>query len=69
MLLIGNSFFRPYAQKLDAMAIDAGFVNYNSKIVIRGGKNGSVINFWNDENSTEYNLIKSILDQGTVDIS
>ena len=24
MLLIGNSFFRPYAEKLNAMAVDAG---------------------------------------------
>jgi len=38
MLLIGNSFFRSYAQKFDAMAIDAGFVNFNSTIVIRCGK-------------------------------
>ena len=69
MLLIENSFFRPYAQKFDAIAIDAGYVNYNSTIVIRGGKNGSAINFWNDENSTERNLIKSISDQETVDFS
>jgi len=39
MLLIGNSFFNPYAEKLDVMAIDAGFVNHNSTIVIRGGEN------------------------------
>ena len=44
MLLIGNSFFRPYAQKLDAMAIDAGLVNhnrflsqYNKKILYSNG--------------------------------
>ena len=48
MLLIGNSFFRPYAEKLDEMAIDAGFVNHNSTIVNRGGENGRAINFWND---------------------
>ena len=39
MLLIGNSFFRPYAEKLDDMAIDAGFVNHNSTTVFRGGEN------------------------------
>ena len=33
MLLIGNSFFRPYADKLDTIAIDAGFINHNSTIV------------------------------------
>lgn len=67
MLLIGNSFFRPYADKLDAMAIDAGFINHNSTIVFRGGENGRAINFWNDSNSTEHNLIKSTLDQGNID--
>lgn len=67
MLLIGNSFFRPYAEKLNEMAIDAGFVNHNSTIVIRGGENGRAINFWNDSNSTEHSLIKSTLDQGGVD--
>ena len=36
MLLIGNSFFRPYAEKLDTMAIDAGFENHNSTTVFRG---------------------------------
>ena len=67
MLLIGNSFFRPYADKLDGMAIDAGFINHNSTTVFRGGENGRAINFWNDSNSTENSLIKSTLDQGDVD--
>lgn len=67
MLLIGNSFFRPYADKLEAIAIDAGFINHNSTIVFRGGENGRAINFWNDSNSTEHNLIKSTLDQGNID--
>ena len=68
MLLIGNSFFRPYAQKLDLLAIDAGFVNHNSTIVIRGGENGRAINFWNDASSEEHIQIKSTLDQGGVDV-
>ena len=67
MLLIGNSFFRPYAQKLDAMAIDASLVNHNSTIVIRGGENGRPINLWNDSSTTEHNLIKSTLDQGNIE--
>ena len=67
MLNIGNSFFRPYAEELDEMAIDAGFVNHNSTIVIRGGENGRPINFWNDSNSAEHSLIKSTLDQGGID--
>jgi len=67
MLLIGNSFFRPYAEKLDEMAIDANFLDHKSTVVIRGGENGRAINFWNDSTSEEHILIKSTLDQGGVD--
>ena len=67
MLLIGNSFFRPYAEKLDLMAIDAGLVNHNSTKVFRGGDNGRAISFWNDSTSKEHSLIKSTLDQGGIE--
>ncbi len=67
MLLIGNSFFRPYADKLDNMAIVAGFENHTSTTIIRGGENGRPINFWNDSLSVEHNQIKAALDQGNVD--
>lgn len=67
MLLIGNSFFRPYAEKLDVMAFDAGFVNHNSTTVFRGGENGRPINFWNDSTSPEHQQIKSILDSGNIE--
>ena len=67
MLLIGNSFFRPYAEKLDDMAIHAGFENHNSTTVFRGGDNGRPINFWNDSNSNEHQQIKAALDQGNID--
>jgi hypothetical protein len=67
MLLIGNSFFRPYAEKLDEMAIDANFLDHKSTIVNRGGENGRAINFWNDSTSDEHILIKSKLDQGDID--
>jgi len=67
MLLIGNSFFRPYADKLDTMAIDAGFINHNSTTVFRGGENGRPINFWNDSTSAEHQEIKSVLDAGNIE--
>ena len=67
MLLIGNSFFRPYAESLDTLAIDAGFENHNATVVFRGGDNGRPINFWNDSTSTEHNSIKAALDQGNID--
>ena len=68
MLLIGNSFFRPYAEKLDDLSIIAGFENHNSTLIFRGGQNGRPINFWNDSNTTEHLQIKAALDAGNIDI-
>jgi len=68
MLLIGNSFFRPYAEKLDDLSIIAGFENHNSTLIFRGGQNGRPINFWNDSNSAEHLQIKAALDAGNIDI-
>ena len=68
MLLIGNSFFKPYAEKLDDLSTIAGFENHNSTRITRGGDNGRPINFWNDSNSNEHLQIKAALDQGNIDI-
>ena len=68
MLLIGNSFFRPYAEKLDDLSIIAGFENHNSTRITRGGENGRPINFWNDSNTSEHLQIKAALDAGNIDI-
>ena len=67
MLLIGNSFFRPYAEKLDELAVEAGFENHTRTRITRGGDNGRPINFWQDSNSNEHLQIKATLDQGNVD--
>lgn len=67
MLLIGNSFFRPYAEKLDDIAIAAGFENHSSTRITRGGENGRPINFWQDSTAIEHQQIKAVLDQGGVD--
>ena len=68
LLLIGNSFFRPYAEKFDEMAVHVGITNHNSTSVFRGGANGQPINFWNDSTTQEHSLIKSTLDMGDVEI-
>ena len=68
MLLIGNSFFKPYAEKLDDLSVLAGFENHSSTRITRGGDNGRPINFWNDSNSNEHQEIKATLDQGDIDI-
>ena len=68
MLLIGNSFFKPYAEKLDDLSLIAGFENHNSTRITRGGDNGRPINFWNDSNSNEHQQIKATLDEGNIDV-
>ena len=68
MLLIGNSFFRPYAENLDALAIDAGFENHSVTGVFRGGDNGRPINFWNDSLSNQHNSIKAALELENIDL-
>ena len=68
MLLIGNSFFKPYAEKLDDLSILAGFENHTSTRITRGGDNGRAINFWNDSTTNEHQQIKATLDQGNIDI-
>ena len=68
MLLIGNSFFRPYAEKLDLLAVDAGFSGHSSIRITRGGDNGRPINFWNDSTTSEHQQIKDALDEGDIDV-
>ena len=67
MLLIGNSFFKPYADHLNNLASYANLNEHSSTIVKRGGENGRPINLWNDSNSEEHQLIKATLDQGNLD--
>ena len=45
MVLIGNSFFRPYAENLDVVAADAGYDDHSSTLVFRGGENGIASSF------------------------
>jgi hypothetical protein len=68
MLLMGNSFFKPYANHLNTLANEANFFEHNSTVVTRGGENGRPINLWNDSTTEEHQLIKSTLDQGNIEV-
>ena len=68
MLLIGNSFFRPYAENLDIVAADAGYTEHSSTIVTRGGANGWASSFWNDSTTQESLTIRAALDAGGVEL-
>jgi len=68
MLLIGNSFFKPYADHLNNLASEANLNEHSSTVVKRGGELGRPINLWNDSNTEEHQLIKSTLDQGNIEV-
>ena len=68
MLLIGNSFFKPYADHLDNLTSEANLNEHSSTVVKRGGELGRPINLWNDSNTEEHQLIKSTLDQGNIEV-
>ena len=68
MLLIGNSFFKPYADHLNTLATEANLNEHSSTVVKRGGELGRPINLWNDSNTEEHQLIKSTLDQANIEV-
>ena len=64
MLLMGNSFFRPYAERFRELALDAEFLEHTGTTVFRGGDNGTPIGLWN--NADTQTEIKQILDAGDI---
>jgi len=66
MLLMGNSFFRPYAERLEELAVDAGYLEHSDRRVTRGGQNGSPVGLWNNADTNAE--IKAILDGGNIEI-
>ena len=66
MLLMGNSFFRPYAERFSELALDADFLEHRDTIVMRGGVYGTPIGLWTTEDTNTE--IKQILDSGSIDI-
>ena len=66
MLLMGNSFFRPYADRFSELAQDADFLEHQYNGVFRGGDNGTPIGLWTNEDTNIE--IKQILDSGNIEI-
>jgi len=67
MVLMGNSFFRPYAQELGEMARAAGFTEHRDTGFFAGGDNGRPTNLWQANNALTAE-IKAALDEGDVDM-
>jgi len=67
MLLIGHSFFKPYADRIGILAKDAGYNNHEDTVVFSGGVSGTPIAFWNSTGEKN-RLIKETLDRSDIDI-
>jgi hypothetical protein len=71
MVLMGNSFFRPYAQHFGVMVADAGFSDHSDTGVFAGGDKGVPKYLWSDPseaNQRNKQLIQAALDEGGVDV-
>jgi len=71
MVLMGNSFFRPYAKHFGEMVADAGFSDHSDKGVFAGGDKGVPKYLWSDPseaNQRNKQLIQAALDEGGVDV-
>ena len=66
-LLMGHSYFKPYAERLEEVAIDAGYLNHNQTFVFSSGGSGFPISLWNDTGAKNQQ-IKNKLDAGNVDV-
>ena len=67
MLLMGHSYFKPYANRIGEIAIDAGLINHNQTYVFSSGASGFPIGLWNDT-GVKNQRIKETLDAGNVDV-
>ena len=71
MVLMGNSFFRPYAERLGKMTTDAGFSDHADTGVFAGGDKGVPKYLWSDPseaNQQNKQRIQAALDDGGVDV-
>ncbi len=62
MLLMGHSYFKPYAERLEEAAIDAGYLNHSQTFIFSSGGSGFPINLWNDT-ELKINKLKTSLMQ------
>jgi hypothetical protein len=65
-LLIGHSFFRPYAELLPDYSAAAGISGHSQVVVFSGGPTGTPEALWN--NTSKKNTITGVLDGGDVEL-
>jgi hypothetical protein len=65
-LLIGHSFFNPYALALPSHATRAGFTDHNQSRFFSGGASGAPQALW--ENANKRAQIQAVLDSGDIEL-
>jgi hypothetical protein len=71
MVLTGNSFFKPYAERIGSFASDAGFSDHSDTGVFAGGDRGVPKYLWSNPsaaNQENKQQIQAALDDGGVDV-
>ena len=68
MLLMGHSYFKPYANRIGEIAIDAGLINHNQTYVFSSGASGFPIGLWNDTGAKNQRIKETLDAAGNVDV-
>lgn len=66
MMLMGHSFFKPFAQEMPYHAVRAGVDGHSQSLVTAGGANGAPMALWNDAGRRA--SIQAVLDGGDVEL-
>ncbi|AQA19274.1 hypothetical protein BST95_14500 [Halioglobus japonicus] len=66
MMLMGHSFFRPFAAEMPYHAVRAGVDGHSQQLEISGGASGAPLALWND--TGHRNRIQAVLDAGDVEL-
>jgi len=66
MMLMGHSFFRPFADQLPYHAVQAGVDGHTQDVEFSGGESGTPLSLWEDADHRVN--VQAVLDSGDVDV-
>ena len=66
MMLMGHSFFRPFADQLPYHAVKAGVDGHTQNVEFSGGESGTPLSLWEDAEHRAN--VQAVLDSGDVDV-
>ena len=66
MMLMGHSFFRPFADRVPFHAVRAGIDGHSQNVEFSGGQSGTPLSLWND--AGHRTNVQAVLDAGDVEL-